>query len=294
MCTRTAAVSTGPPARVMVFHGAPATSQLAIVAHGGQTNPQLFERALALHAPDLELVVVDVADGRGLPAGMAIEDLDGVVITGSPLNVYDGSPAVTRQIELAHELYERRVPVYGSCWGLQLMAQALGGVVGLNPNGREIGVARNIAPTDPGRDHFLFEGKAAAFDALCTHVDDVQAVPPQAVVLARNGHSAVQALALEQDGRSFLGVQYHPEYTLATIAALLELRMDRLVDEGLAGGRGELTALVADLRTLDADPSRRDVAWRLGLDRHVLDPVTRTAEIGNWLRARVMPRRAAR
>lgn len=278
----------------MIFHGAPAASQQAIVAHGGQSNPALFERALSLHVSGLELVSVDVADGQQLPGGMAIEDLDGVVITGSPLNVYDGGSQVTRQVELARELYVRGVPVYGSCWGLQLMAAALGGAVALNPNGREIGVARNIALTDPGRGHFLFEGKAPAFDALCTHVDDVRALPPQAVVLAHNGHSAVQAFALEQAGRSFLGVQYHPEYTFATIAALIELRMDRLVEEGLASARDELATLVADLRALEADPTRRDVAWRLGLDRHVLDPRTRSAEIGNWLHARVLPRRAAR
>jgi GMP synthase (glutamine-hydrolysing) len=51
---------------------------------------------------------------------------------------------------------------------------------------------------------------------------------------------------------------------------------------------------VPDLRTLEADPGRRDIAWRLGLDAHVLDPLLRAAEFGNWLRAKVLPRRAER
>jgi hypothetical protein len=33
---------------------------------------------------------------------------------------------------------------------------------------------------------------------------------------------------------------------------------------------------------------------RLGLDKQVLDPILRTAEFGNWLRAKVLPRRAQR
>ena len=52
--------------------------------------------------------------------------------------------------------------------------------------------------------------------------------------------------------------------------------------------------MIADLRVLEVDPGRRDIAWRLGLDKQVVDPVLRTAEFGNWLRAKVLPRRAER
>jgi GMP synthase (glutamine-hydrolysing) len=43
---------------------------------------------------------------------------------------------------------------------------------------------------------------------------------------------------------------------------------------------------------LDAEPSRRDLIWRYGIAREIIDPVRRTAEIGNWLRTVVAPRRA--
>jgi GMP synthase (glutamine-hydrolysing) len=281
-------------ARIMIFDGAPAKSQRAIAAHGGPTNPQLFERALSHHEQGLEFFSLNVADGEQFPQGLAIGDFDGVVITGSPLNVYKQVPAVVRQIALAREVFASGVPICGSCWGLQLMTAALGGIVRLNPRGREVGVARNIALNDQGRGHFLFAGKATAFDALCSHEDEVNTLPDGARVLASNGVSEVQAMEVERGGSTFLGVQYHPEHTFATTAAIIAVRIERLVEDGFGRSVEDLRAVISDLRALEANPARRDIAWRLGLDKHLLDPALRSVEFGNWLRAKVLPHRTKR
>lgn len=277
-------------ARVMIFDGASAKSQRVIASHGGPTNSEMFERALSLHKHGLELFSLNVADGERLLQGVALSDFDGIVITGSPLSVYKTRPEVTRQIELAREAFECGVPMYGSCWGLQLMTAALGGVVRLNPRGREIGIARNIAPNEAGSAHFLFSNKPKAFDALCSHEDDVETLPLGAVALASNGVSDVQAVDISRGSSHFVGVQYHPEHTLATTAAIIEAREERLVAEGLAQSAESLHSIITDLRTLESDPTRRDIAWKLGIDEQILDPRRRTAELGNWLRARVVPR----
>jgi GMP synthase (glutamine-hydrolysing) len=281
-------------ARILVFDGAPAKSQQVIASHGGPSNLEMFERALSLHATGLELLPLNVADGERLPDGVTLADFDGIVITGSPFSVYKARPEVTRQIELARHAFHSGVPVYGSCWGLQLMTAALGGVVRLNPEGRELGIARNIAPNEAGSGHFLFNGKPKAFDALCSHQDDVAALPPDAVALASNGASEIQAAEIRRGTNHFVGVQYHPEHTFATTAAIIEARQQRLVAEGFARSLESLGGIIANLRTLESDPDRRDIAWLLGIDRQVLDPRLRTAELGNWLRARVLPRRSQR
>ncbi len=281
-------------ARIMIFDGAPAQSQRVIASHGGPSNTEMFERALSLHAPGAEYFSLNVADGERLPQGAALADFDGIVITGSPLSVYKTRPEVTRQIELARDAFECGVPMYGSCWGLQLMTAALGGVVRLNPEGREIGIARNIAPNAEGSGHFLFTGRPRSFDALCSHQDDVATLPADAIALASNNVSDVQAMEIHRGAGHFVGVQYHPEHTFATTAAIIEARQERMVGEGFAQSVESLRLVIADLRTLETDPGRRDVAWRLGIDRQVLDPRQRSAELGNWLRARVFPRRAER
>ena len=67
-----------------------------------------------------------------------------------------------------------------------------------------------------------------------------------------------------------------------------------MVAEGFAQSVEGLRSVIADLRALETDPSRRDIAWRLGIDKQVLDPRLRTAELGNWLRREFLPRRAER
>lgn len=279
--------------RILIFDGAPAALQANVIARGGQSNEALFANALSRHSRDLSFLTVNVADGESLPAGMRLEDLDGVVITGSPLNVYAGGPEVTRQLDLARRLFDAGVPTYGSCWGMQVMCAALGGVVRLNPRGREFGVARAIRLTPAGRAHWLFAGKPDQFDALCSHQDEVETLPPDTTVLAANAVSDIQGVEIKTGRGSFLGVQYHPEYTFAGCAAILDLRLDRLVAEGFGASREDLAAVGADWRLLD-DGRRQDLAWRYGLDAVVLDPHLRTREFGNWLDAVVVPRAAAR
>jgi hypothetical protein len=104
---------------------------------------------------------------------------------------------------------------------------------------------------------------------------------------AQNELCAVQALAVELPSGSILfGTQYHPEFTLSVAAGLIEMRAADLVAEGFGRDCAELVAMARDFRALHAEPERRDLAWRYGVGPEILEPVRRTAEIGNWLRLR--------
>jgi GMP synthase (glutamine-hydrolysing) len=139
-----------------------------------------------------------------------------------------------------------------------------------------------------GRSHPLLKTRPSVFDALCSHIDELERLPPGAEVLAQNAVSAVQALAVElPSGRILFGTQYHPEFTLSVAAGLIEMRTADLVAEGFGRDCAGLVAMARDFRALHAEPERRDLAWRYGIGPEVLDPVRRTAEIGNWLREAV-------
>lgn len=280
--------------RILIFDGAPAINQAAVIALGGKPNAELFSTALSLHRPDLSFVTVNVADGESLPQGTTLDDLDGVVITGSPLNVYAGGIEVTRQLDFAKQLFDAGVPTYGSCWGMQVMCAALGGSVRLNPRGREFGVARAIRLTPAGRGHRLFDGKPDQFDALCSHQDEVSVLPAGATVLATNAVSDIQGVEIRGPSGNFIGVQYHPEYTFGGCAAILDLRVERLVLEGFGRSPEDLAIVASDWRQIDVENPRSDLTWRYGLDATVLDPRLRTRELGNWLALAVAPRAAAR
>ncbi|MDE2516394.1 MAG: type 1 glutamine amidotransferase [Rhodospirillales bacterium] len=262
---------------------------------GARGNVALFTEALRHHDAAVECSGVNLADGEALPAGTGLVDFDGVILTGSPLHVGDASPEVLHQLAFARAAFATAIPVWGSCWGLQLAAAALGGKVRHSPAGREIGVARAITINAAGREHPLLAGRAAVFDALCSHLDEVETPPPGAVVLASNAISTVQAMVAPTPGGGvFWGTQYHPEMDLTVVAALLELRAEPITREGFAESRAALLAYAADCRALDAAPGRRDLAWRTGIGPDITDPLRRTRELGNWLRHIVLPYRAGR
>jgi GMP synthase (glutamine-hydrolysing) len=242
-------------------------------------------------------ILCDIAlpadEGANLPDAAGLESYDGIVLTGSALNIYDATPAVTRQVELMRAVYASGTPAFGSCWGLQVGAVAAGGDVHRNARGREVGFARNIAPTDAGRAHPMLAGRPAAYDAPAIHLDVVAAPPDGCTVLAHNRMAGIQAAEIRAGG-TLWGVQYHPEFSLAEIGAILDRRRQLLVDEGFCATLDEAGAYAADLKALHADPSRRDLAWRRGLDDEVLDPARRTAEIRNFVERRVKPEKSRR
>jgi len=160
------------------------------------------------------------------------------------------------------------------------------------PRGRELPIARAITVTEAGRAHPLLGSRPAVFDALCSHLDEIETLPPNSQVLAANEVSAIQAIAVQTASRgSFHGTQYHPEHTLAVSAALVETRAAEFVDEGFGTTPSEIVAIAADYRALANEPTRRDLIWRYEVASEIMDPIRRTTEIGNWLRSVVEPRR---
>lgn len=277
---------------ILIAEGTPAAWQAERADFGLPANSSLFAAALRLHRPDIRCTALNIADGAPFPFGTTFADFDGVMFPGSPLHIYDRTPAVTRQIEFARAAFAAGVPVWGSCWGLQLATVALGGSVRRNPRGRELPIARSITVTDAGRTHPLLASRPPVFDALCSHLDEIETLPPNAQVLAANELSAIQAIAAHTPhGGSFFGTQYHPEHTLAVSAALIEMRASELVEEGFGIERSEIIAMAADYRALAARPARRDLIWRYGIASEIIDPIRRTTEIGNWLRTVVEPGR---
>jgi len=261
----------------------------------GKTPSGSYADSLRSIAPDILCDICFPADqGANLPDAAGLHGYDGVAVTGSALNIYDGGGPVERQLDLARAVYASGTPFFGSCWGLQLGAAAAGGTVTKNPRGREVGIARNIAPTQAGGSHPLLTGRSGAYDAPCTHLDIVATPPDDTTILASNSNSCIQAAEIRHAGGIFWGVQYHPELSLTELASIISRRAGMLVREGMFADESQGLEYCAELRTLDADRSRTDIAWRLGIQAEILDPQLRLTEIRNWIELRVRPEKSRR
>jgi GMP synthase (glutamine-hydrolysing) len=283
--------------KFLIVEGNTALKNAEIRAQGGRVYADVYRAVLRAIAPGARCQVLSPCDDdlTGLAGRIDLEGVDGAVWTGSSLNAYSPIPEVTGQVALFEQLFDARVPIFGSCWGLQVMATALGGKVRRNPWGREIGLARDIALTAEGAAHPMYAGKPARFDAIAMHVDDVEVLPSGCHVLAGNAASAIQAAVLDDGERSFWGVQYHPEFDLGVLALGMRRVAADLIAEGFFAAPAELDAVCDSLLRIDARPeASRAAASILGLGDSVLDPAARRLEIANWVAGVARPRSAAR
>ena len=229
-----------------------------------------------------------------LPEGASLEGYDGIAITGSSLHVYKAGLEVMRQIELVRAALKTGTPIFGSCWGIQIITAAAGGSVRKNPKGREIGFGRGIRLTEAGRKHPMYVGKLDVFNAPTVHLDEIEALAPGTTVLATNAVSDVQSAEIRTNGSIAWAVQYHPEYPLREIAAIVRRIGARLIEEGFFADVPDIETFAQDLDTLDRDPGCKRLAWRHGISKNVLDKKLRVGEVANWIEFQVLPTRVKR
>jgi GMP synthase (glutamine-hydrolysing) len=284
-----------PAPRLLVMEGNSPETRAEHEAAGGAVASQGYAELLHELLPN---AVVDICfpgnPGANLPDGCTLEAYDGVAITGSSLHIYNGGIEITQQIEMVRAVLTAGTPMFGSCWGLQVLTVAAGGSVRRNPKGRELGFGRSIKLTEAGRKHPMYAGKPDVFNAPTVHLDEVETLAPGMTVLATNAVSDVQSAEIRCNGALAWGVQYHPEYPLREIAAIVRRIGQRLIGEGFFLHEADIDTFACDLVTLDRNPADKRLAWRHGISHNVLDKQLRVGEIANWVEFQVLPMRAKR
>ena len=284
-----------PSPHLLVIEGNSPQTTAEHVAVGGTAASKGYSDLLRELLPG---AVVDICypgdPTASLPEGSSLEGYDGITITGSSLHVYNGGPEVMRQIDLVRTALKTGTPLFGSCWGLQVITAAAGGSVRKNPKGRELGFGRGIRLTEAGRKHPMYAGKLDVFNAPTVHLDEVETLAPGTTVLATNAVSDVQSAEIRTNGSTAWAVQYHPEYPLREVAAIVRRIGTRLIEEGFFADAADIKTFSHDLDTLDRDPGCKRLAWRHGISKNVLDKKLRVGEVANWIEFQVFPTRVKR
>ena len=196
-----------------------------------------------LSEPDQRWDVFDVEHGEFPPS---LGDYNGVVITGSPASATDDTPWVKELLNTARSCHDGAIPLLGICFGLQVVTQALGGQVGPNPEGWDIGLV-DLEPTAGGNrfspsareDTAPLPGLDAPLRILAMHQDIASRLPPGAVPLARSARTPFEAFTL---GERILCLQGHPEMDNDVVLDLIDKREQRglLPPQRAAEGRKSL------------------------------------------------------
>ena len=219
--TRYLTTSRSTTLRLLVVDGYQAKSREEFEKTGLPLASKLYADMLIeqgrLENIDLEFDTIFPCE-NGFVMDRDLSEYDGACFTGSSMSAYSTDPDCTIQIDIMKDLFERNVSTFGSCWGIQIAAMAIGGTVELSPHGREVGIGRKVSVTESGKNHPMFRDKKNVFEAFMSHSDEVTSIPSDcATVLAGNDHSSIQAMSVRHGNTESWFVQYHPEYVRVLI-----------------------------------------------------------------------------
>lgn len=167
--------------------------------------PAMIERWISPFLPGAAFTYISPVRGEALPN---LEAFDGYILSGSRYSTYEKAPWMLSLIDFLQALKEKRIPVFGICFGHQIMADAYGGQTTKAKNGWGVGaqVYEYVNGAPP---------KAAA--SFIFHQDQVTTLPPGASCIGGSSHCTNGVLAYDFPA---ISVQFHPEFTTAYIQAL--------------------------------------------------------------------------
>ena len=171
--------------------------RLLILDFGSQYT-QLIARRVREHGVYSEILPCDVA-----PTRIAEFAPRGIVLSGGPESTTDSGGW-----RIPKEVYDLNVPILGICYGMQALAQELGGRVE-SSDLREFGHADLVIENDES----LLEGLSdnGSLSVWMSHGDRVTELPPGFAVIGSSAHAPIAAMANEE--RRIYGLQFHPEVT---------------------------------------------------------------------------------
>lgn len=168
-------------------------NMIAVLDFGGQYNQLIARRIRELQVYS-EMVPYDIS----LSELQAMHP-SGIIFSGGPADVYEA--------EAPHcdpRIYEMGLPILGICYGMQLIAQQMGGQAGASQL-KEYGRAYvNIVGNDP-----LFAGVASPLPVWMSHGVVVETAPPGFTITAQTDNCPIAAMS--NPGKKLFGVQFHPE-----------------------------------------------------------------------------------
>ncbi len=201
-----------------------------------------FLRSIGLTRHDAQ--VIDMTRSPTLPNW---DRIAGIIVSGSLSMVTQNEPWMEVEAARLREAVKAEIPLMAICFGHQLLAHALGGKVGNNPHGPEIGTVV-VHLTPHAGDDFLFMGMSSALAVQAAHSQSVLKLPPEAVLLAGNEHDGHQAFRI---GQCAWGLQFHPEFDAGisriNVASNRELLTEKGQDPAALQTRCRETPQAADI-----------------------------------------------
>ena len=164
-----------------------------------------------LRKKNIKFKIIDLGAGEKLPK--FAKDVDGVIILGGPMNVYEENkyPFLKEEDRFIKEVIAKEIPFMGICLGSQLLSKAAGASVVKSPV-KEVGFF-DVELTKEGQRDPLFAGLEDKINIYHWH-EDMFNIPDDGKLLATANGCPHQAFKV---GQCAYGLQFHVEVTDVSI-----------------------------------------------------------------------------
>ncbi|MFT5111491.1 MAG: GMP synthase-like glutamine amidotransferase [Parasphingorhabdus sp.] len=216
------------------------SKQVCVFQHIDLEHPGIFREFLDADGHAWQPVELDV--GEAIPD---LRDFDALWVMGGPMDVWQEKEnpwLVAEKAAIREAVTELKLPYLGFCLGHQLLAEALGGRVGLSVN-PEIGIL-DVHRVAEQASPFL-QDVPASIKSLQWHSAEVQSVPSDVPILMQTPACAIQAISYASHAFS---VQFHVELTASTVGEWCEIPEYRMALEKSLG-EGAMSAMDSDATT---------------------------------------------
>ena len=171
-----------------------------------------------IHFSDIKIHVNHIYENQDFNKS----EYDAWIITGSASSVtdnYDWIQILKNKIIYAHD---NSIPILGICFGHQIIASALGGIVTKNKKGWELG-SYKIKINKNGRTSPIFKNIDTDDYFYFSHEDIVCQLPLEALELANN-NMGLQSFSIQN---KIFGVQFHPEFDINIMDEYVRVRYEK-------------------------------------------------------------------
>lgn len=194
-----------------------------------------FPDELQTHFGDYDKIIPRFLEGHGfqfrtwavvdMDFPNAVTAADGWLITGSKHGAYEDHPFIPPLEQFIQNAFMAKTPLVGICFGHQIIAKAMGGVVEKSQKGWGV-----------GRQSYAYGDSEVAMNAW--HQDHVIVKPPLATTIASNGFCEHAGFVY---GKGAFSVQAHPEFEAPIVQGLINVRGSGMVpDNRLAYAQSQL------------------------------------------------------
>lgn len=203
--------------------------KLLVIEHApGRANG--IRETISSSTPSAEVTIAPIYLGMDLPN---FKDFDALIPGGGPMGVYEIEKPeyvyIRREVDYIKSAIDAACPIFGICFGHQLITHILGGEVIRDETKSEIGCYQ-ILRTDSDRQSSLFADFPNEFTVFEYHNDRVVKSPADSRILAKSRNCEVQAL--EYYHYPIRSVQFHPEINAQRGATIFESTRQQLTARG--------------------------------------------------------------